>query len=92
MGSFLLRGGGQHRKGKAVVEEEALLTLVNASKLIASPSRDLGKETGEGEMPSPLLTFKTRGSPLIVLSQSWAEPAGQSSHRWGRGRRPSTAT
>lgn len=42
-----------------------------------------------------LLTFKTpgptSGSPLAVLSQAWAEPAAQSSHRWGRGRRPPTA-
>lgn len=52
MGSFWLRGEGQHRKGKAVVEGEALLTLVKASKPIASPSGDRGKEAGEGEMPS----------------------------------------
>lgn len=52
VGSFWLRGEGQHRTGKAVVEGEALLTLVNASKLIASLSWDRGKEAGEGDMPS----------------------------------------
>lgn len=63
VGSFWLRDEGQHRKGKAVVEGEALLTLVNASKLIASHSGNRGKEAGEGEMPSLLLTFKAPGSP-----------------------------
>lgn len=87
MGSFFQRGGGQHRKGKAVVEGEALLTFVNASKLIASPSGDRGKEAGEGETPSLLLTFRTPGStPWLTSHRSLTGLGGVKQSQMGEGK------